>query len=359
MESSEKPYYGEKYLDEIISKKKPQTREEAGTELFDRLQEFCENVVIILHSVNTNERWAVLDHMHPPELEPGKPLTGRTVDLNEPNNIVLGMFGGYRSALIQTEMGVNSRDEIVDALDEFSNAKFILAIGVAFGRDREKYKYGDVLVSKFIDGVGNIKHTCDGLILIRADRSRFTPVSDVLRNVFARSEVTWRQLVKFKCAKIDGAAEGAAENNGRYSKVHLGVIISDKSLINNEATRDKLLANAPEAIGGEMEGVTLVEIQYRLASNKKSIPRELGVIVIKGVADHADGQKDKNWQLTSAKAAASYAEHKLNETDRKLFSEHKGTPEMFCTLISLFVLFSFNFDLFLYYAFCNIFNCDE
>ena len=48
--------------------------------------------------------------MYPPELEAGKPLTERTVDLYEPNNIVLGMFGRYKSALIQTEMGVDSRE---------------------------------------------------------------------------------------------------------------------------------------------------------------------------------------------------------------------------------------------------------
>ena len=50
--------------------------------------------------------------MKPPELYPGKPLADKTIDLHEPNWIVLGMFGGYKFAMIQTEMGVDSHGEI-------------------------------------------------------------------------------------------------------------------------------------------------------------------------------------------------------------------------------------------------------
>ncbi len=313
----ETPLYGEEHLRDIIIEKRPRAREQEGTEVFVRLQEFRDNVVVILHTVNNNEKWAVLNHMDPPKLE-GKPLTERTVDLYEPNNIVLGMFGGYKSALIQTEMGVDSREEIESALDEFPKVRFVLAIGVAFACDRDKFKYGDVLVSKFIDGVGNIKYTRDGLMIFRASSSRFTSVSQLLKNVFARGEETWYALKNFKCTKVDGV-----ENNGRYSKVHPGVMISDKSLIDDKTIRDKFVINTPEAVGGEMEGVTLVAVQHSLA-RKKSMPRELGVIVIKGVADYADGQKETNWQLTSAMAAASYAEHKLNETGGKLFLDNEG-----------------------------------
>ena len=160
-----------------------------------------------------------------------------------------------------------------------------------------------------------ISNTRDRLMIFRASSSRFTSVSQLLMNVFARGEETWYALENFKCTNV--------ENNGRYSKVHPGVMISDKSLIDNETTSDKFVSIAPEAVGGEMEGVTLVQVQHSLA-RKKSMPRELGVIVIKGVADYADGQKEKSWQLTSAMAAASYAEHKLNETGGKLFLDTEG-----------------------------------
>ncbi len=74
---------------------------------------------------------------------------------------------------------------------------------------------------------------------------------------------------------------------------------------------------SPEAIGGEMEGVILVEIRKRLES--RAPPRELGVIIIKGVADYADGSKGEEWQLTAAMAAASYAKHRLEFTHGMLF----------------------------------------
>ncbi len=54
---------------------------------------------------------------------------------------------------------------------------------------------------------------------------------------------------------------------------------------------------------------------------KKAPPRELGVIM--SIEDYADGSKGKEWQLTAAMAAASYAEHKLKLTDGKLFTESK------------------------------------
>ncbi len=182
-------------------------------------------------------------------------------------------------------------------------------MGVAYANNPEKAKYGDVLVSKFIDGVGNIKNTEGGMKIFRACSSRFTEVLPGLRNVFARGEETWDALVGFKCAT----------NEGRTSQVHSGLIISERALVDNRDERDKSKTNAPEAIGGEMEGVVLVEIQKTSERGIHASPRELGVIVVKGVADYADGSKEKKWQLTAAMAAASYAEHKLKLTEGKLF----------------------------------------
>ena len=40
----------------------------------------------------------------------------------------------------------------------------------------------------------------------------------------------------------------------------------------------------------------------------------LEAIIIKGVADYADGKKDKQWQLTAAMAAASYTHFQLKQS---------------------------------------------
>ncbi len=311
----EEPAYGKARLNEIILDKNPRTRVlKSDASTFELLEKFCHKVEIIAHTVNDNEKWAVLDLFQGPELNPNEPITKRPVDLYEPNWIVLGMFGGYRSALIQTERGVECRDEIKDALDIFPNAKFILAAGVTYGTNPNKIKYGDVLVSNFIDGVGNIKCTKEGLIISRASSSRFMPVSRPLTNVFARGTATWYGQGGFECTKKDIDTEG-----GRKSQVYSGVIISDKALVDDRDVRDNMKKMAPETIGRVMESVILGEIKQRLVRGKRVPPRELGVIIIKGVAYYADGSKEKNWHLTAAMAAASYAEHKLKLTEGKLF----------------------------------------
>lgn len=299
----------------IKMSKMPQAQPREDTKLRKDLQKFCQQVEIIIHTVNNNEKWAVLSYMDPPEIHPGKPLINdrKAIDLYEPNWIALGMFAGYKCAMIQSEMGVDCNHEVEKALEEFPLAQVVLAIGVAYACNPVKVKYGDVLVSKVIDGVGIIKHTGDGLINSRASSTRLTHVSQKLKNVFARGEETWIAHGGFKCTE-----------GGRQSKVHSGVLISDRTLIDNQEIRDKMASNTPEAIGGEMEGVSLVRIQRRLAEGTKSIPpRDLGVIVIKGAADYADGKKEKKWQFTAAMAATDYAHHKLKVTEGNLFVKSK------------------------------------
>ena len=53
-----------------------------------------------------------------------------------------------------------------------------------------------------------------------------------------------------------------------------------------------------------MEGCELLEIQESLKKKK---------IIIKGVADYADGKKDKKWQFTAAMAAFNYVEKMINK----------------------------------------------
>jgi nucleoside phosphorylase len=330
------PRFSEEDLKNVIKSQTPRAQPQKGTKLSANLQRFCKEVQIILHTVNNNEKWAVLNYMKPPEICPGKPLTDKVIDLHEPNWIVLGMFGGYKCAMIQTKMGADSHNEVEDALDEFPNARVIVALGVAYACNPDKAKYGDVLVSKVIDGVGNVKHTSEGLIICRASSTRLTPVSPILEHIFARGEETWSVYKDFRCTKSN--REG---NAGRQSKVHSGNIISDKVLIDNKEIRDKMTSNTPEVIGGEMEGVSLVEIQKRHA-RKKAIPRDFDVIVIKGVADYADGRKDKKWQFTAAMAAADYVNHKLELTEGRSFEIDSSQSSVmnwwWCTLLVPVVL---------------------
>ena len=167
-----------------------------------------------------------------------------------------------------------------------------------------------MLVSQFIDGVANMKFIANHRILIRASEIRYTRSAPTLENVFARGKDTWIAAEHFECTQ-----------GGRISDVFPGVLSSAPILVDDKETLESILKNCPEAVGGEMEGSVLVRVQKKVSKQN----RDLGVIVIKGVADYADGKKKegKKWQFTAAMAAASYAKHKLIETGGHLFEESK------------------------------------
>lgn len=297
--------YGDAEKRQIIKRKKPLPSPEPGSKLHKQLGEYCQDVILIVHTVNDNEKWAGLANMEPPKLEDDNgELLQKPIDLLEANWIVLGEFGGYKAALIQTEMGVDAHNELLDALDTFPNAKYIVAVGVA-GAASSKAKICDVVVSKWIDGVSNMKFTKEGHVIFRASGSRFTPTLQRLRNIFARGTETWVSTDDFSCTK-----------DGRKPRILPGSIISSSVLMDNQKLRDEFVQNDPEAVGIEMEGFKLAEIQDRKRNRDE---RDLGVIVIKGVSDLGDGTKSKEWQFTAAMAAASYARHKLEETNGFLY----------------------------------------
>ena len=278
---------------------KPRT----GTPQLKCLKQFASEVAIILHTtVSPSEKPAVLKDMTAPKLNP--PVTGPINLLGVPNKIILGMFGGYKCALVQTEQGEKCKKEIEDVLERLPNTQCVIALGVAYGRT--KYKFGDVLVSKTIRGVVNPKFK-GGKIDIRSSEYDSVPVLDYLSNTFARDLHNWKD---FHCS-----------TTGRISNVYAGDVISVSWLISSTATRDKLLDNFPDAIGGEMEGHELVEIQKDY--NKKNHPRQLGVIIIKGAADFGDDNKQggKKWQYTAATAATRFAKYQLEFTDGALFGK--------------------------------------
>ena len=72
--------------------------------------------------------------------------------------------------------------------------------------------------------------------------------------------------------------------------------------------RRQVVAEEPEAKGGEMEGCILVQ---RVQKEKP----DLHVAVIKGISDFTDGNKHDEWQLTAAMAAVDYPKHMLDKTD--------------------------------------------
>ena len=301
--SAETPTYGKTELRKIIKEKSPQKTPQKESELYRGLENFSKNVQIIIHTVNDNEYYAAVGHLS----DDGNPLLGLTTSVVFPKTgSVVGMFGGYKAALVQTRMGGYCREGIEDALLNFPNAKAIIAVGVAYGKSHEKCKFGDVLVSQSIEDMSNVKFQ-DGTIIERGEKHHVKPN---LQKIFCKQTQSFVVMKDFTCTK------------DREPQIIPGAIVSMPWLVDDEETKRKILENSREAIGGEMEGFILLQIQKKYANQNP--PRQLDVVVIKGVADYGDGTKLKEWQFTAAMAAVGYAHHKLEETGGTEFEISKS-----------------------------------
>ena len=247
----------------------------------ETLTAFTSEVDVILHTVNDKEYQAAVTCMDPPD-----DFTKAVRNFPNPA-MVVGMFAGKKAALIQTLPGSNCRKSIDKALASFPNAMYIIAVGVCYAFDHEKYKLGDVLVSKKISDFAEYKHKKDGTVV---DRGETIDVEGFLSDTFCLDAL---HNPKFM---VTGARE---------SEVYSGHFISLPVLMDNKTERDKFHAEAKDAIGGEMEGGVLM----RVSKEDNGIA---GIIVIKAVVDYANGDKDKQWQFTAALAAVHYTHSKLS-----------------------------------------------
>ena len=266
----------------------------------EALNEFAQvKIETIIHTVSDYEMWAVLTVMEPPALHGEIPGPSRPVDLciSGPYRIIVGMFGKFKIALVQTGRGASCRDGIEGALVKLKNVRSIIAVGIAYGD--KKYKFGDVLVSTIIHGVQT--QLKDGKLVFGLSSTRFSLVSQYLRDTFVERLQSWKLSEPFFCSV-----------EGRKSTAYSGILISSPTLVSDEMTLDEFLQDPRhEAIGIEMEGGELLKIQKSYSGKTPS--RELGIIVIKGVAGVADGskQKGKEWQFTAAMAAANYTKFNM------------------------------------------------
>lgn len=293
----ETPIYSDPAKAKVILEKHPISQPKVNSALYKALLEYNKEVVIILHTVNDNEYWAVMDRLLAPQSDTipnlvnplARPVTFPT------KGMVLGRFGGYKVAVVQTNMGAECRDEIEVALERFPNAQVIIGVGVAYGS--KKYQYCDVLVSKWIEDLSTVKFDINNNIITRGEKLEMRPW---LVNIFAKQTGEFAIKQNFSCT-----------TGMRRPQIAAGILFSASWLVDNAAVKSEIFENAPEAIGGEMEGWVLVSIERKLRN--KNPPRNIGVIIIKGLADYGDGTKGTQWQFTAAKAAVDYTAFQLED----------------------------------------------
>ena len=230
----------------------------------------------ILMVVNVRETRATLGLM--------KPIAGQKKLLETTSNGVtftVGMFGLYQVALIKSSPGIagpNSAAEKLERALRVVKPGFVISVGVCFGKDKKKFKYGDILVATIIN---------DYEYMLLGEK-------DVVRSpqpaVGARLLDIFDEPAGFKMLRATGDPV----------QIKVGPLISGPNLVDNVEVKNKLFAYFPDAQGGEMEGAGILSAVRTVPGNKPE------AIVIKAISDWADGSKGYEWQPFAAHAAASY-----------------------------------------------------
>jgi WD40 repeat protein/nucleoside phosphorylase len=196
----------------------------------------------------------------------------------------LGMLDGVRIVMVQSGMGIGGPcgtllivEEAIRALTPSAS----IMVGIAFGFDDHRQHIGDILVSQQLLGYE----------LQKIATSHVGEIENIPRR--NRPEASMRLLDRFRSGVLDWHGP----------TVEMGLICSGDKLIDNVTFRDQLLKFAPEAIGGEMEGIGL----YSAAQRKK-----VDWIVVKAICDWADGNKKEDKETLQRLAAENAARFTLH-----------------------------------------------
>ena len=260
------------------------------------IQDFAEQVVIVIQSCNENEYYASLELMEAPNIpkpDSQSQLFKRAVLLQNEDNmtIAVGMFADRKAAIAWTKQGTDCEKGIQSVCILFPNIRAILGVGVAFGMKRSEVNFCDVLVATQIADLGRIRLE-DERVVTEGRGGDITSTKTSLSNIFCQDVTQW----KFPCT-----------DTSRQAKAVPSLLVSGSFLLDGHRVKLSLQEQYKSAKGGEMEGWILYTHILKDHPN-------LAAIIIKGVADYGDGTKDKRWQLTAAMAAASYTYFKLKRS---------------------------------------------
>lgn len=280
--SVERPIFDAEEELRLVIEHAPKVKKE-GTNYDD----FCKKVKFILCTVNPHEFAAATTYITAPDNGP-----------NEKNTAIkilpctwIGTFAKQLVGLIQTPAGDECKKAIHEAINVFCNAEYIVAVGVCYAFPNQKLEFADVIISSDIYAYGPYRlnqgsEKQSGTVEPRGPR---TFMGDTLRDTF--------------CTNPTHVSKFVVSNKPRCAKFKVGSVISCNNLFGDSTIRDQVHQAHLSGIGGEMEGGELLRLQR---DNSR-----VTVIIIKAVADFADGNKDKRWQFTGAMAAFHYLEYKI------------------------------------------------
>jgi len=240
------------------------------------------------------ERRAVLARLVPLKGE-GKVLVGSRKGVT----FRCGQFGRYSAAHVHTTQGPDGRHgATLTTAQALVGMKFkaCLVIGIAFGFDRKNQRLGDVLIAEQVQPYEHAKVEGDTEVI--KSRGASMLCGPVLSERFRSRMNDWYR-----------------ERSITRVKLHQGAVLSGAKLVNSKVFRDRLLNQFHDLkpVGGEMEG----HATYAAAQIGK-----VEIILVKGICDWADGDKDDSAQQFAMEMAVDACQHLLSKPD--ILSELKA-----------------------------------
>lgn len=153
--------------------------------------------------------------------------------------------------------------------------QYVIATGIAFGRQSKGQKLGDILVSRQVVNYETRK-AANNDIIFRGD--------------------------KVTCPMLERA--NAAINSWKGVKIHQGLVLSGNTLVNSKEFLAQLEKREPEYVGGDMEAYGA----YAVASMMKA-----QWIMIKGISDWGDGSKNDDFHKIALQNACDFILHLIKE----------------------------------------------
>ncbi|AHF13608.1 HAD family hydrolase [Bacteroides uniformis] len=239
---------------------------------FSQLNRLPIKPLIALAVVNEIEKKAVLSSLK------SIPKTNKKYKVvYKKQTYYLGLFGLYPSVVVQSGMGIDGPMDATLTIHETIQTwkiNVVVAIGVAMGLKPGKHHLGDVLVSQTI---------------LNYNKNKVIPNSQINRSVRPMSSIPLFDRFKNR------TNWQYYDENNRKCNVHLGLIITGGSVVDDPELALKLSKEYPDAIGNEMEASGVWAASER---------EDVHWIVVKGICDWGMGKTD-DYQPLAASAAVS------------------------------------------------------
>lgn len=180
-------------------------------------------------------------------------------------------------------------------------AQYLILVGITGGFESADVRPGDVVVPDQVVGYESGKLTADGP-LRRPEVYR--PDFDLLAAARSVERTEWADTIRT-----------APPEPGEAPRIRFGTVLSGEKVVADAVTAADLRRSWPKAVAIEMESYGSALAIYRHGGR---------FLMIKGVSDLADANKDDRWRAYAAEAAARYAHAVLRRISARRLDDAGG-----------------------------------